>query len=410
MTPLKVLIVEDSATMRRMLGEVFQGDPSIKVVGTAANGLIGLTLVESLQPDLITLDVEMPEMDGLTMLRELRKTHRRLPVIMVSTVTARGASATLEALSRGANDYVTKPSGQSNARDSITNLKAQLIPKVKALCGAVAPVAGSARPGAPGPSALSRGVAGRGALARPLVGRPLASRSLAPGARGAAAPAAPPTRPSMLRPKSAASRVDVLAVASSTGGPNALEVFLGALPSNFPVPIVIVQHMPPLFTKMLAERLDGRSSITVHEAERGMPLQAGHAYIAPGDHHMALDDSGAGVRISINQQPPENSCRPAADVLFRSVTEVYGDRALAVVLTGMGSDGCKGAEAIVAAGGEVLAQDQATSVVWGMPGAVATAGLATEVLALERLPAAVEERVSRWPGMRLTTTSRQGAR
>lgn len=388
MAPLKVLIVEDSATMRRMLGEVFLGDSSIKVVGTAANGKIGLTLVESLQPDLITLDVEMPEMDGLTMLTELRKTHRRLPVIMVSTVTARGASATLEALSRGANDYVTKPSGQSNARDSIANLKAQLIPRVKAFCAAGAP---ATTPPVPGTRST---LASRSTLRPSSPGlRPLPS----------AAPAVPARSP-LVRPRSANMRVDVLAVASSTGGPNALEMFLGALPSNFPVPIVLVQHMPPLFTKMLSERLDGKSSITVHEAQAGMTLQAGHAYIAPGDFHMTIDDDGPGVRVKLNQAAPENSCRPAADVLFRSVAAVYRERALAVVLTGMGNDGLKGSEEIVKAGGEVLAQDQATSVVWGMPGAVTTAGLTSEVLPLERLPAAVEDRVSRWPGMRMTSS------
>ncbi len=395
MAPMKVLIVEDSATMRRMLGEVFQGDSSIKVVGTAANGKIGLTLVESLQPDLITLDVEMPEMDGLTMLTELRKTNRRLPVIMVSTVTARGASATLEALSRGANDYVTKPSGQSNARDSIANLKAQLIPRVKAFCGAATPT--TAAPSTTG----TRTLASRSTL------RPLATGARTSVAATAAKPAPLPPRSPLVRPRTATSRVDVLAVASSTGGPNALEVFLGALPSNFPVPIVMVQHMPPLFTKMLSERLDGKSSITVHEAQTGMILEAGHAYIAPGDYHMVLDDSGPGVRVKLNQAPPENSCRPAADVLFRSVAEVFRDRALGVVLTGMGNDGMKGSEEIVKAGGEVLAQDQATSVVWGMPGAVTAAGLATEVLPLERLPAAVEDRVSRWPGMRMTMTAKR---
>lgn len=393
-SPLKILIVEDSATMRRMLGEVFQGDPAIKVVGTAANGKIGLTLVESLQPDLITLDVEMPEMDGLTMLTELRKTNRRLPVIMVSTVTARGASATLEALARGANDYVTKPSGQSNARDSIANLKAQLIPRVKAFCGFDTPTT---------TTAPTRPLGSRLGATRPMSAGP-APRA---GAPAPAARPAMPARPTVLRPKTAASRVDVLAVASSTGGPNALEIFLGALPSNLPVPIVIVQHMPPLFTKMLSERLDGKSSIKVQEAQAGMTLQAGHAYIAPGDYHMLLDDSGPGVRIVLNQAAPENSCRPAADVLFRSVAQVFRDRALGVVLTGMGNDGMKGSEEIVKAGGEVLAQDQATSVVWGMPGAVAGAGLATEVLALERLPAAVEDRVSRWPGMRMATTAKR---
>ena len=397
MAPVKVLIVEDSATMRRMLGEVFQGDPAIKVVGTAANGKIGLSLVESLKPDLLTLDVEMPEMDGLTMLTELRKTHRRLPVIMVSTVTARGASATLEALARGANDYVTKPSGQSNARDSIANLKAQLIPRVKAF-GGVDAVAAPAAPVRP-----------LGSRVTPT--RPLSTGTVRPGlpARPGAATGvtAAPVRSPLLRPKTSVSRVDVLAVASSTGGPNALEVFLGALPSNLPVPVVIVQHMPPLFTKMLSERLDGKSSLKVQEAQAGMTLQPGNVYIAPGDYHLYLDDGGPGVRTALNQAAPENSCRPAADVLFRSVAQVYGDRALGVVLTGMGNDGLKGSEEIVKAGGEVLAQDQATSVVWGMPGAVTTAGLVSEVLPLERLPAAVEDRVSRWPGMRMATTAKR---
>ncbi len=197
-------------------------------------------------------------------------------------------------------------------------------------------------------------------------------------------------------------------MASSTGGPAALEVLLTALPHDFAAPIVVVQHMPARFTRMLANRLDERTALTVVEAEAGMPLEAGYVYVAPGDFHMVVSGPGMRARIGINRGVPENSCRPAADVLFRSVARVYRERALAVVLTGMGSDGLDGARSIAVAGGTVLAQDRATSVVWGMPGAVVLAGLAAEVLPLDRLPGAVTERVGRRPRSRRTGSTAAG--
>jgi two-component system chemotaxis response regulator CheB len=206
-------------------------------------------------------------------------------------------------------------------------------------------------------------------------------------------------------------RVDLVAIGSSTGGPNALEAVFRALPADIGVPVVVVQHMPPVFTKILADRLSAKSRWQVHEATHGMRLEPGHAYVAPGDHHMVVARAPLSAgRIELNQAPPENSCRPAVDVLFRSVAESHGAGVLALVLTGMGQDGLRGSEHLVKAGAEVLAQDELTSIVWGMPGNVARAGLATELLALERIPAAIESRARRSARATVATAPTQAGR
>lgn len=376
--PIRVLVVDDSATVRRLLSDVLRADPAIEVVGTAPDGDRALHLVDQLKPDLITLDVEMPVMDGLTMLSKLRAVDRKLPVIMVSTLTLRGGTATLDALSRGANDYVTKPSGQANATASRDHFTRELIPRIKALAGARLP---QELPKAADATALAK------AIAAQVAGTKAASAG------------------SVRAPAGALGRIDAVVIASSTGGPNALETVIGSMPSDLAVPVLVVQHMPPMFTRLLAERLDGKSGLSVREVDAPTSAAAGHVYIAPGDHHMTVATSSDGLRLSLNQGPAENSCRPAADVLFRSAAAALGARVLGVVLTGMGFDGLRGAEAIVAAGGQVLAQDQASSVVWGMPGAVAQAGFAAEILPLHRVPGAIEERVSRWSAARRPTAA-----
>jgi len=353
MRKARILIVDDSTVIRRLLTDALVNDPLVEVVGTAANGRIALQKIPQVNPDLVTLDIEMPELDGLATLKELRREYPRLPVIMFSTLTEKGALATINALSLGASDYVTKPSNVGSVTAGINRVQQELLPKIKAFCPWMdlqAPPA--AAPLLPG-----------GAMKRPMV-----------------------------KPQSA--RIDVIAIGVSTGGPNALaEVFRG-LRSNLSAPIVIVQHMPPVFTRYLAERLDNNSPVHVQEAQSGETLSAGGAWIAPGDFHLSLVRHGAEVRTKLHQSPPENSCRPAVDVLFRSVAEVYGPNVLAVVLTGMGYDGQRGCEAIRAAGGRVIAQDEASSVVWGMPGAVVRAGLADEILPLSR----VAERISQLTG------------
>jgi two-component system chemotaxis response regulator CheB len=365
---ISVLVVDDSVVIRRLITDALAEDPQIRVVATAPNGKVALAKIELLKPDLITLDIEMPIMDGITTLRELRRRWPRLPVIMFSTLTASGATATLDALAAGASDYVTKPANVGSIAQSMRSVREQLIPRIHALC---ARPSGRRPPAAP--AAPSGGLAG-GLLRRPAPPSPLVRP---------AATAAPGLRPMPPR----AGRVEVIAVGCSTGGPDALSKVLQALPASLPVPIVVVQHMPAVFTKMFADRLDRGSKLTVTEAVEGVPLKAGHVYIAPGDLHLEVVRRANGVYTHLHSGPPENFCRPAVDPLFRSVAQAYGGNVLALVLTGMGQDGKRGCEVLRGAGAEVVAQDEATSVVWGMPGAVTTAGLASVVLALPDIAA-----------------------
>jgi len=352
MRKIRVLVVDDAAIVRKLVSEALTSDPGIEVAGVAPTGRLALAKLPQLSPDIVTLDVEMPGMSGLEVLAEIRTHYPDLPVLMLSAHTERGAVVTLEALAHGASDYLGKPAGFSNPEEAQAYLREQLVPKVKALC------------------------AGRvGRASSPLVAPPMV-----PAAKGGLRPAP-------------AERVDILAIGVSTGGPNALTQVLSALPRDFPVPIVVVQHMPPLFTRLLAERLSDGSPLKVREAVAGGALEPGTVWLARGDHHLVVERVGKRLRVSINQEPPENSCRPAVDVLFRSVAQVFGPRALAVVLTGMGRDGLRGCEEIHTAGSRVLVQDEATSVVWGMPGFVANAGLADAVLPLAEIPAEIERRV-----------------
>lgn len=343
MRKIRVLVVDDSVVIRRLLTDILSQDPEIELAGTAPNGRIALAKLPQLNPDLVTLDIEMPELDGLGTLPELRSAFPKLPVIMFSTLTERGALATLDALARGATDYVTKPANVGSVAAAIQCVKDQLIPKIKALC-----------PGLSAPTAP-----------RPTVFAP------APSAAHLGAP----------RQHSA----EVLVIGSSTGGPQALSVVLRQLPAAFPLPVVVVQHMPPVFTRHLASRLNQECALSVSEASAGESLAAGQVLIAPGNYHLELQRRGLAVKTVLQQNPPENSCRPAVDVLFRSAAEVYGSGCLALVLTGMGQDGLRGAQQIVDADGLVLAQDEASSVVWGMPRAVAEAGLARYVLPLSQI-------------------------
>jgi two-component system chemotaxis response regulator CheB len=346
MSKIRVLVVDDAVVIRRLVSDLLSIDPEIEVVGVAANGKLALAKLDQLAPDLITLDIEMPEMDGLETLIHLRKLRPRLPVIMFSTLTERGATATMDALALGASDYVTKPANVGSVTQAQAQIRDQLIPKIKALCGRVA-----------------------------------VPRLSAPSVRRPAATVAQPVSPRVALP----SRADILAIGVSTGGPNALAAVLSQLPQDFPLPIVIVQHMPPVFTRLLAERLNTSCHLEVKEGEAGAVLRPGLVWIAPGDHHMLLRRALDAVQLVLTQDEPENSCRPAVDPLFRSAAQVYGAHTLGLVLTGMGYDGLRGAECIRQAHGQVLAQDEATSVVWGMPGAVASAGLVDRILPLDQI-------------------------
>jgi two-component system chemotaxis response regulator CheB len=341
---IRVLIVDDSVVVRRLVGEVLSADPELEVVGAAATGRIALAKIPQARPDVVTLDVEMPEMDGLETLAQIRRHHPGATVIMFSTLTERGAAATLDALAMGAADYVSKSWKPGSFRDAVERIREELIPKIKTL--------------------------GRGPEARQH-----AAAALAAGTppRGAA------------RARARPGRVDLVAIGASTGGPVALSRLLPCFPPDFPVPLVIVQHMPSIFTRLFAERLAALSSLPVAEAVSGAPLRPGQAWLAPGDFHLVLERRGETVFTRTHQAPPENYCRPSVDSLFLSAARVYGSAALAVVLTGMGQDGLRGCESIHAAAGQVLVQDAASSVVWGMPGMVARAGLAERIVHLDDL-------------------------
>ncbi len=340
MSKIRVLIVDDAVVIRKILTDALSADPQIEVVGTAPNGKIALQKIPQVNPDIITLDVEMPELNGLETLPLLRAQYPKLPVIMFSTLTEKGAASTLEALAAGASDYVTKPANVGNVTASKEAVREELISKIKCL------VPRAALPSSP----------------------------------------APRLNTSILKTGSKGPRVDIITIGVSTGGPNALAATLPKLPKDLNVPIVIVQHMPPMFTKLLAERLNAQSALQVVEATHGQEIKSGTVYIAPGDYHLEVVKISGKCVTQLHQGPQENSCRPAADVLFRSVAKVYGLHSLGVVLTGMGKDGLRGCELLKEAGAQVIAQDKASSVVWGMPGYVAEAGLADSVLPLDHIP------------------------
>jgi two-component system chemotaxis response regulator CheB len=342
---IRVLIVDDSVVARRLLADVLSGDPAVEVADIAATGRVALAKIPYCNPDLVTLDVDMPELSGLETLAALRKEYPHLPVIMVSALTEHGAVVTLDALSLGATDYVTKPADVRNRDAALAKLKEDLIPKIKTFCRFEEETA-------PPPAPFKAG--------QPFSILDNLSR--------------------------AAGQVEAVVIGVSTGGPNALAEILPPLPEDFPVPIFIVQHMPPIFTKFLSDRLASKCRLAVSEAAGGETPEAGHVYIAPGDFHLIVEREGVNPRLRIAREAPENSCRPSVDVLFRSAVKVYGSRMLAVIMTGMGQDGFRGCEQVKGAGGQVLAQDEASSVVWGMPGFVVRAGLADRVLPLSQLP------------------------
>jgi two-component system, chemotaxis family, protein-glutamate methylesterase/glutaminase len=337
----RVLIVDDSAVMRSLLRSVLATDSQLEVAGTAVDGAAALQSIAALAPDLMLLDVEMPVMDGLTTLKRLRAAGHRLPVIMCSGLTQRGARVTIEALATGAADYVAKPTAQESREAATRALAGQLLPKIHALVRRT-------------------------------------QRSILPAAPVRLAPANP----------AVAAAPAILAIGVSTGGPDALEKLLPALPASFTLPVVIVQHMPALFTSMLAEHLNKCCHLRVREAAEGLAVVPGNIFIARGDAHLEVlkaSTAGHSTTLHLTNAPLENYCRPAVDVLFRSLAAAYGGSVLAVVLTGMGSDGLAGCRILREQGATVLAQDEASSTVWGMPGAVATAGLTHRILPLNEM-------------------------
>jgi len=338
---IRVLVVDDSVVIRHLVTGALQGEAGIEAVGSASNGVVALQRIQQLKPDAITLDIEMPEMDGLATVREVRKRYPGVRIVMFSTLTRRGASATIDALALGADDYVTKPSNNGSLDVSLEVLRRELVPKLRQFFSVAA---------------------------------------------GQPAPVSPLAQLHATRP-----RPEVLVIGVSTGGPVALARVIPGLPRDFPAPVLITQHMPPVFTKMLAARLQSASAIRVVEAAEGEILERGKAIVAPGDFHMHVRRRDGAAVIHLDQGPAENSCRPAVDVMFRSVCEVYGGAAAAVILTGMGQDGLKGTEMLRSKGAYVIAQDEATSVVWGMPRAVVQAGLADSVVPLDGVAAQIRK-------------------
>jgi len=346
---IRVMVVDDSVVIRRLVAQALEQDSMLEVVGTASNGAIGLQRIPQLNPDVLTLDIEMPDMDGLEMLRRIRRDYPHLRVIMFSTLTERGAAKTLEALTLGADDYVTKVSNEGSLDRSLRRLRDEMVPKI-----------------------------------RQFFSLPMDNR-LVPRPEAKLISSVPSFLPGVPVSQSLKARPKVVVIGVSTGGPTALGTILPLFPADFLLPILVVQHMPPLFTRLLAERLNSTCRLPVKEASNGALVAAGQILVAPGDFHMKLDSSSGGVRVLLDQSVRQNSCRPAVDALFASTGDVYGGAVLAVVLTGMGQDGLRGAEILKAQGATVLAQDEPSSVVWGMPGAVVNAGFADRVLPLDEV-------------------------
>lgn len=350
---LRALVVDDTSLFRKVVSDALLSLPDVEVIATAPNGKIALERAATLKPDLITLDIEMPEMDGIEVLEALKARGIECGVIMVSALTRKGGDLTIRALECGAFDFITKPSDG----DPKANLAA--------ISSALAPIV----------SAYRRRLEIRSILKSPAqagtAAAPAASKPAAPIAFESAAP---------LR------KADLVLIGISTGGPNALAKLLPSLPQNFPVPVLIVQHMPPLFTKSLAASLDEKCKVAVKEAEEGDIIRAGTVYIAPGGRHMKIAPGlKSEIKLSITDDPLENNCRPAVDYLFRSVANHFNGGTTAVIMTGMGSDGVLGLRLLKRKSCRVIAQNEASCVVFGMPGEAVKAGVVDVVAPLDHI-------------------------
>lgn len=349
--PVRVLVIDDSVVARRVVAHVIDAAPGLVLAGTAPNGRAAIEKLDLLRPDVLVLDLDMPVMDGFETLAAVRRSHPHLPVIVYSHLTRAGAAATLDALALGATGFALKPSadGIGMAEELV---RAELLPLIAAI----------AKPPADMVARVAHGAT---------------AAHLAHGERAA---------------------VTAVVIGVSTGGPNALAALVPSLPAALPVPVFIVQHMPAVFTQMLAERLNRVAKVEVAEAADSEPVVAGRVYVAPGGRHMAVRGTARSAEIELRDDVPENSCRPSADVLFRSAARVYGSGVAGVVLTGMGCDGLRGCAAVRAAGGSVIVQDAESSVVASMPLAVAEAGLANAVLDLRDIGPTIVRWIAGRPG------------
>jgi two-component system chemotaxis response regulator CheB len=341
--PIRVLIVDDSAVVRGVLGRMVDAQDDMRVATTATNGRDALDALRLQEIDVVLLDIEMPVMDGLTALPLIVQRHPRARVLVTSALTHQSASVTMRALGLGAVDYVYKPSTRGGGVFGVEAAAAEVVAKIRAVAGS---------------------------------GARTANMTAMKGAHG-------------VQPPSGDFEPQVLALAASTGGPNALATVVSGLPRDFPLPVLVTQHMPPIFTTMFAQRLARESCLPCDEARDGEALQPGRIYVAPGDHHLTVVGGGLtrSPALRITSDPPEHHCRPAADPMFRTAAQAFPNGVLAVVLTGMGDDGRQGCRAVAASGGRVIVQDETTSVVWGMPGSVVASGIPCSIIPLQSISA-----------------------
>ncbi len=369
--PIRVLVVDDTAIYRKIVSELLAEIPDVEVVGRASHGEMALQQIQTLCPHIVTLDVEMPVMDGLEVLRQLQKSSSKVGVIMLSARTAHSAAATVTALELGALDFVLKPNGTS-ITDNISELRESLASRVRSL----------------GRIQRIRNMLGSVRQGETAMGSSAGSRTAGPLASGAAAAPPRPPRRGICLPQ-------IVAIGISTGGPQALQRLVPRLPADLPVPVVIVQHMPPVFTRSLADDLNKRSQVRVCEGADGQAILAGNVYIAPGGQQMKIAKIDGAPHVVITADPPENSCRPSVDYLFRSVASHYGGNTLAVIMTGMGSDGAAECRKIRQLGGTIFAQDEASCVVFGMPRQPVEEGLTDFTGSPEQLAAEITQLVRR---------------
>lgn len=353
---LRCLVVDDSTIFRKVVRDVLNEHPETEVIGVAPDGIAAIDRIRELKPDLLTLDIEMPNLDGLGVLRKIKELNLPTDAIMLSAFTAQGAKTTTSALGLGAFDFILKPSS-SNPQESVNQLKQDLLPKIDAFLQKIR-------------------TAGQ---VKSAVRSPKATATQAPVQIS-------DSNESLCRPSA-------IVIGVSTGGPQALTQVIPLLPETLSVPVVVVQHMPPLFTKSLAEDLDSRSKLSVYEAQNGQRIEAGGVYIAPGGNHLKIGGTLTAPIALLTEDPPERNCRPAVDYLFRSAAQMYGPRTLGIVMTGMGDDGTIGSRAIRDAGGSIVAQDESSCVVYGMPQSIVKNHLANKVVSLQQIASLITNSV-----------------
>jgi len=387
--PYRVMVVDDSAVIRGFFTRYLEADGTITVVSTASNGAVALANLADADPDVVVLDIEMPEMDGMTALPKILAAAPDVKIVVASTLTQKNAELSLRCIREGAADFVPKPLTKQEVNTN-QDFRRELVEKVKVYAAARREARGAGQPGGRLPDSAhpAQGRAsprsGKYAVVDRTTARSRGARG--DGEQAGAAPTATAEGREIVLREPSAEAPEILVIGASTGGPQALIQLFGQLrPFVERLPVLVVQHMPATFTTILADHIARASGMPAAEAEEGLRPRRGEIYVAPGGYHMTLRREGGGLAIGLDQNPPENFCRPALDPLLRSLAQSCGSRAMAAILTGMGHDGLRGARELAGAGATLIAQDEASSVVWGMPGAVATAGLASAVVPLSEV-------------------------